>query len=407
MKCRGCNKEVNNIFLDLGVTPPSNAFLNKKNQKEKIYPLKVFFCNNCYLVQTVDFASRKELFNKDYVYFSGYADTWKAHLDKFVIDMEKKNLINQKSGSFIVEIASNDGSLQEILEKKKYNSLGIEPTKSTAKVAKKKGLKVIQKFFGKDLATSLKKKFSPDLIVANNVMAHVPDINDFISGLKVLLKKSGVITVEFQHLLNIIKKRQFDTIYHEHYSYLSLISAQKIFLKHNLEIYDAEEISTHGGSLRIFIKHKNNLSKKRTSNYKRIFLKEKKYGLNRKKTYENFQKKVELIKKNFLKFLIKEKSKKKTFVAYGAAAKGNTFFNFLDLNYKSIDYIIDKNPIKIGKFLPGSKIEVKKELILKKKKPDYILIMPWNIKDEVIKQLRYIKKWNAKFITAIPNIKIY
>ena len=263
MRCRGCNNICKNNFLDLGSSPPSNAFLNNHHQKEKIYPLKVFFCNKCFLVQTEDFASRKELFNRDYVYFSGYSKTWKNHLKKFVIELEKKSLVNQKQKSFIVEIASNDGTLQEILLKKKYDSLGIEPTASTAEVAKKKGLKVIKKFFGKKLAIDLKKKISPDLIVANNVMAHVPNINDFIGGLKILLKKTGVITVEFQHLLNIIKKKQFDTIYHEHYSYLSLISAQQIFLKHNLEIYDASEIPTHGGSLRIFIKHKNNLLKKK------------------------------------------------------------------------------------------------------------------------------------------------
>jgi len=405
MRCRGCKNIVKSIFLDLGNSPPSNAFLKNRNQKEKIYPLKVFFCKKCYLVQTEDFASRNELFNKDYVYFSGYSETWKKHLNEFVLDLEKKSLI--KEGSFIVEIASNDGTLQEILTKKKYKSLGIEPTASTAKIAKKKGQKVIQKFFGKKLAVNLKKKISPNLIVANNVLAHVPDINDFIFGLKSLLREDGVITIEFQHLLNIIQKKQFDTIYHEHYSYLSLISTQKIFTKHKLDIYDAEEISTHGGSLRIFVKHKSNKFKKKTNNFKKILLKEKRYGLNKTKIYENFQSSVEIIKKNFLKFLIKENKRKKVFVAYGAAAKGNTFFNFLNLNFKLIRYIVDRNPIKVGKYLPGSKIEVKNEKILRKKKPDYILIMPWNLKSEIIKQLDYVKKWNAKFITAIPNIKIY
>ena len=407
MRCRGCNNICKNNFLDLGSSPPSNAFLNNYHQKEKIYPLKVFFCNKCFLVQTEDFASRKELFNRDYVYFSGYSKTWKNHLKKFVIELEKKSLVNQKQKSFIVEIASNDGTLQEILLKKKYDSLGIEPTASTAEVAKKKGLKVIKKFFGKKLAIDLKKKISPDLIVANNVMAHVPNINDFIGGLKILLKKTGVITVEFQHLLNIIKKKQFDTIYHEHYSYLSLISAQQIFLKHNLEIYDASEIPTHGGSLRIFIKHKNNLLKKKTNSFKKILIKEKKYGLNKKKTYKNFQANIESIKKNFLKFLNKEKNKNKKFAAYGAAAKGNTFINFLKINSSQIKYIVDKNPFKRGKYLPGSKIKVKSENFLKKNKPDYILILPWNLKKEIMEQLSYVKKWKAKFITAIPSIKIF
>jgi SAM-dependent methyltransferase len=405
MKCRACSNKSNYEFLNLGRSPPSNAFLKRVNQHEKVYPLKVFFCRNCFLVQTKDFASRKELFNKDYVYFSGYSNTWKNHLNKFVLELEKKSLI--KKNSFIVEIASNDGTLLEILTKKKYRSLGIEPTASTAEVAKKKGLHVIQNFFGKKLALNLKKKISPDLIIANNVLAHVPDINNFISGLKDLLSKNGVITIEFQHLLNIIKKNQFDTIYHEHYSYLSLIAAQKIFLKHNLEIYDAKEISTHGGSLRIFIKHKNNKLRNKTAQFIQILKKERIFGLAHIKTYKKFQNKVEKIKKFFLTFMDIEIKKKKTFVSYGAAAKGNTFLNFMNIDKNKVKYVVDKNPLKIGKFLPGSKIEVKEESIISRTKPDYILIMPWNIKDEIMAQLKYVKKWNAKFITAIPSIKIY
>ena len=239
------------------------------------------------------------------------------------------------------------------------------------------------------------------------MLAHVPDINDFILGMKFLLKKRGVITIEFQHLLNIIKKKQFDTVYHEHYSYLSLISAQNLFLRHNLEIYHVEKISTHGGSLRIFVKHKNDNSKKPTKNLSQILLLENKNGLNTKKVYENFQNKIDEVKKNFLNFLNKERKKNKIFIAYGAAAKGNTFLNYLNINSNHIKYVIDKNPIKIGKFLPGSKIQVKSESILSKIKPNYILIIPWNIKKEIMKQLDYTIKWKAKFITAIPKIKIY
>ena len=406
MKCRACNYFSKNNFLDLGRTPPSNAFLNSRNQKEKFYPLKIFFCKKCYLVQTQDFASRNELFNKNYVYFSGYSDTWKKHLSKFINSLEKKKIIKKKK-SFIVEIASNDGTLQELLENRRYQTLGIEPTESTAKTAKLKGLNVIQKFFGTKLAKQLKKKKSPDLIVANNVLAHVPDINDFIKGLKILLKKDGVISIEFQHLLNILKKSQFDTIYHEHYSYLSLIAVKKIFLKHQLTIFDAEEISTHGGSLRVFIKHKKDLSKKVTSNLNKIFLKKKKLKLKKKKKNEIIKKKIKLKKKNFLNFLHDNLKKKKTFVAYGAAAKGNTFLNFLNINSVKIKYIIDKNPFKVGKYLPGSKIKVHNENFLKKHKPDFILILPWNLKDEIMRQLSYVKKWNAKFVVAIPNTKIF
>jgi hypothetical protein len=244
------------------------------------------------------------------------------------------------------------------------------------------------------------------LIVANNVIAHVPDLNDFISGLKILLKKRGTITIEFQHLLNILKKNQFDTIYHEHYSYFSLIAAKKIFSKHFLEIYDAKEISTHGGSLRIYIKHKNDKGKRITENFKKIYLKEKNYGLHKRKTYKKFQIEVESLKSQFLDFLNKEKNKKKVFVAYGAAAKGNAFINFLKLNSSQIRYVIDRNPFKIGKYLPGSKIKVQNEKLLKKDKPNYILILPWNLKKEIVKQLSYARKWNAKFITAIPKLKV-
>jgi len=406
MNCRSCGKFSKYSFLDLGSSPPSNAFLNKKSDIEKVYPLKIFFCESCYLVQTHDFATRRELFNNNYVYFSGFSKTWINHLKKFVSTLENKLYL--KKNYFVVEIASNDGTLQEILSKKNYKSLGIEPTNSTAKVAEAKGLSVIKKFFGKDLATSLKKKnLKPDLIVANNVLAHVPKINDFISGLKVLLKPKGIITIEFQHLLNIIQKNQFDTIYHEHYSYLSLVSAKNIFLKHNLEIFDAEKLLTHGGSLRIYIKHKSDLSKETSVRFKKILKEEKKFGLDKVVVYETFQKKVENVRKDFLNFLKDCKQKKKRLCAYGAAAKGNTFFNFLKIKSTHIPFIVDKNPFKVGKYLPGSKIIVKDIKFLIKDKPDYILIVPWNLEKEIIKQLSYTKKWKAKFITAIPNIKIY
>ena len=406
MKCRVCSNISKNTFLNLGNTPPSNAFLKNIKEKEKIYPLKIFFCEKCYLVQTKDFASRKELFNNDYVYFSGYSDTWINHLKIFVKELEKKNIINCNRNSLVFEIASNDGTLQQILLNKNYQSIGIEPTESTANSARRKGLKVIQKFFGNKLAKNLKKKFTPELIVANNVIAHVPDLNDFISGLKILLKKRGVITIEFQHLLNILKKKQFDTIYHEHYSYFSLIAAEKIFSKHHLEIYDAKEISTHGGSLRIYIKHKGDKSKRKTERFKKIYLKEKNFGLHKLVTYQKFQIEVETLKSEFLDFLNKEKNKKKVFVAYGAAAKGNTFINYLKLNSSQIKCAIDRNPFKVGKYLPGSKIKVKNEKFLLKNKPHYILILPWNLKKEIVKQLSYVRKWNAKFITAIPKLKI-
>ena len=406
MNCRSCGKFSKYSFLDLGHSPPSNAFLKKKSDKEKVYPLKIFFCELCYLVQTHDFASRRELFNKNYVYFSGFSKTWINHLKKFVSALENRLFLNKNS--FIVEIASNDGTLQEILSKKNYKSLGIEPTNSTAKVAEAKGLAVIKKFFGKELAINLKEKnLKADLIVANNVLAHVPNINDFISGLKILLKPKGIITIEFQHLLNIIKKNQFDTIYHEHYSYLSLISAKNIFLKHNLEIFDAEKLSTHGGSLRIFIKHISDLSKKKSLSFKNIVDEEKKFGLDKIGVYKNFQNKVENVKKNFLMFIKKCKKNKNKLCAYGAAAKGNTFFNYLKIKSIHIPFVVDKNPFKVGKYLPGSKIIVKDEKFLIQNKPDYILILPWNLKKEIIKQLSYTKKWKAKFITAIPNIKIH
>ena len=327
MNCRSCGNFSKYSFLDLGHSPPSNAFLKKKSDKEKVYPLKIFFCERCYLVQTHDFASRRELFNNDYVYFSGFSKTWINHLKKFVKTLEDKLFLNKNS--FVVEIASNDGTLQEILSKRKYKSLGIEPTDSTANVAEAKGLRVIKKFFGKNLAVNLKKKnFKSALIVANNVLAHVPKINDFISGLKVLLKSEGIITIEFQHLLNIIKKNQFDTIYHEHYSYLSLISAKNIFLKHDLVIFDAEKLPTHGGSLRIFIKHSSDLSKKTSKRLKQILKEEKIFGLDKIDIYKNFQKKVENVRKNFLNFLIESKKNKKNYVRMELPQKEILFLIF-------------------------------------------------------------------------------
>ena len=407
MICRFCSAELRNIFVDLGMSPPSNSFLSKDDlNKEEIYfPLKLWICDNCFLVQIDEYKSAREIFNKDYAYFSSYSTTWLEHSKNYVNMISKRLQLN--TDSLAVEIASNDGYLLQYFKAKGIPCLGIEPTANTAQVAISKGINTIVEYFSQETSEKIATDFGKaDLILGNNVFAHVPLINNFVKGLKELLKKSGTITLEFPHLLQLIEKNQFDTIYHEHFWYFSLFSLQIVFLEHKLLIYDAEELPTHGGSLRLYLKHSENSSIPVSENVKVLLDKEIFYGINKPEYYKHFAEKIKNIKIDILEFLILQKKNGKKVAAYGAAAKGNTFLNYCGIKNDLIDFVVDASPHKQGKFLPGSHIPIVNEEYIKLNKPDYILILPWNIKEEIFKQLDYIKNWDGKFVFSIPSLEV-
>lgn len=405
MKCRNCKAKLNFKLIDLGSSPPSNAYLTEKSLKspESWFPLKVMICIDCGLVQTEDYTNAETLFDSNYAYFSGFSDSWLTHSKNYVDLMISKYGI--KNNSLVIEVAANDGYLLQFFKKLGIPSYGIEPTASTAASAIEKGIDIIQEFFSEKLAKELsKRKGKADLMVANNVLAHVPDINDFVKGFSILLNDNGIVTFEFPHLLKLIEENQFDTIYHEHFSYLSLNTINKIFLKNNLEIFDVEELDTHGGSLRVFAQKHDSGDKKIHTNVKLILLKEEKAGLNEKEIFLNFQNQAEKVKLDLLKFLIESKQNGKRVVAYGAAAKGNTLLNFAGVREDLISYIVDRNPAKQNKFMPGSRIKIVDESYLEIDKPDFILILPWNLKNEIKEQLDYSKSWGAKLLVALPKL---
>jgi SAM-dependent methyltransferase len=402
MKCRHCKKELTHEFINLFNAPPSNSYLKQDqlNEPEVLYPLKIFVCDNCFLVQIEEYKKSDKIFNEDYAYFSSYSSSWLEHSKQYVEMISKK--LNLDESSFIIEIASNDGYLLQYFKEKNIPCLGIEPTASTAKIAKEKGINVIENFFDSKLAKSLKKA---DLILGNNVLAHVPNINDFVKGLKIALKPQGTITMEFPHLLNLINYNQFDTIYHEHFSYLSLMTVETIFKSQGLKIYDVDELPTHGGSLRIYATHNDNDIKVESS-LDKIILKEKNAKLDKIEGYQDFEQKTQEIKWDILEFLLKAKKERKAVVAYGAAAKGNTLLNYCGIKSDAIKFVVDASPHKQNKFMPLSHIPIVSEEMIKKERPDYILILPWNIKDEIMIQLDYVKEWGGKFVIAIPEFKI-
>ena len=406
MKCRFCEKKLKDSVIDLGLTPPSNAYLNDLNfvKKEKKYPLKLLFCENCYLLQTKDFNKPEELFTDDYAYFSSTSDFFLKHAKKYSNEIIKK--LNLNKNSFVVEIASNDGYLLRNFREKKIPILGIEPTKSTYLKSIALNIPTINKFFGVDLVKKLLKKHDKaDLIIANNVYAHVPNIKDFTKALKNFLKQDGTITIEFPHLLNLLKFNQFDTIYHEHYSYISLSFLIKIFKKYGLKIYDVQKIEAHGGSLRVFSCHESCKNKKISKNIKTILDEELRNGVLNKKAYLKISDNASKVKKEFNIFLKKAKNENKTVVAYGAAAKGNTFLNYCDIDNSLIKYVCDAAKSKQKKFMPGNHLEIKNPKYLEKDKFDYLLILPWNIKDEILSKYSHLKKRGVIFFTAINGIE--
>ena len=402
MKCRFCKKELKIEFVDLINQPASNSYLSKEqlNEPEVFYPLRIFVCSACKLVQVDEYKKSNDIFDNDYAYFSSYSTSWLAHAKSYVDYMTERLSLDQNS--LVTEIASNDGYLLQFFKEKNIPCLGIEPTSNTAAVARKKGIDVIGEFFGSTLAKTLDKS---DLILGKNVLAHVPDINDFVRGLKIALKPEGTVTMEFPHLLNLIKENQFDTIYHEHFSYLSFHSVKQIFENQGLKLYDVEKYPTHGGSIRVFAAH-DNRSIKTSENVDDLLKEERSFGLFDIEIYKSFQQKTDKVKNDLLKFLLQVKKENKTVAAYGAAAKGNTLLNYAGVKSDIVDFVVDKSPYKQGKYLPASHIPIVDEAMIQKSKPDYILILPWNLKDEIIEQLKYINEWGGKFVVAVPKLKI-
>ena len=407
MKCRHCGSELYYTFIDLGSAPPSNSYLTEQSMKEpeKWYPLKVMVCDHCWLVQTEDFVGVGEMFSEEYAYFSSFSSSWLNHAENYVDKVASRFHLTYES--MLVEVAANDGYLLQYVKERGVPCYGIEPTQSTAKTAREKGIDIIEEFFGVVIAETLVKAGrQADLTVANNVLAHVPDINDFVKGFTILLKPNGVATFEFPHLLNLVVQKQFDTIYHEHYSYLSLTAVQTIFDANGLTVFDVEELPTHGGSLRVYAQRSDTGQHQLSESIAELQSKENKAGMNSLKFYQGFQEQAEKIKMDFLEFLLDAKKKDKKVAAYGAAAKGNTMMNFSGIRPDLIAYVVDKNPAKQGKYMPGSRVAIVDEEKIKLNKPDYIVVLPWNLKKEVMTQLEYVRDWGAQFVTAVPELMI-
>jgi 2-polyprenyl-3-methyl-5-hydroxy-6-metoxy-1,4-benzoquinol methylase len=409
MNCRFCRGPLSHKFAELVNSPLSNAFLTKEqlNESETYFPLTIYACSNCHLVQVDEYKNAREIFNGNYVYFSSYSTSWVAHAKRYVESMIWRFGYNKDS--LVVEIASNDGYLLQHFNNAGVPVLGVEPTTNTAQVAIAKGIPTVTEYFTTAFANQLVEQGkTADLVLGNNVLAHVPDINDFVEGLKTVLKPTGVVTMEFPHLLRLVEHCQFDTIYHEHYSYLSFTTVQKIFAAHGLELFDVEEHTTHGGSLRIFAKHFSDTTKFISSNVASMLRKEADAGMLTTEYYKSFQQHVNAIRNQFLKFLIECQENGQKVVGYGAAAKGNTLMNYAGIKGDDlIKFVVDASPSKQGKFLPGSHIPVYDQQKLIEYQPDYVVIFPWNLKEEIINQLSYIYGWGGKFVVFVPKLEIY
>jgi len=406
MKCRHCHTELKHIFLDLGYAPPSNAYLSKEGlcAPEKTFPLKLYVCDQCWLVQTEDYSEADELFSGDYAYFSSTSQGWLQHASRYTESITKR--LGLSTNSFVIEVASNDGYLLKNFVAAGIPCLGVEPTHSTADAAEKIGVPVLRKFFGAATAAALAEGGKrADLICGNNVYAHVPDINDFTQGLRIALKEGGTINLEFPHLMKLIEQNQFDTVYHEHFSYLSLISVLRIFAEAGLRVFDLEELPTHGGSLRIYGCH---VSDPRATmpSVGTMLEKEKTFGLQDLRVYKFFQKKADKVKNDFLVFLIEQKRAGKSIGAYGAAAKGNTLMNYAGIKHDLIDFVCDAAPSKQNKYMPGSHIPILAPAELAKRKPDWVIILPWNIAEEVTQQQQQVLAWGGNFVIAVPELKV-
>lgn len=406
MKCRHCGAPLEHTFLDLGFAPPSNAYLTAADldQPEKYYPLKVMVCDQCWLVQTEDYAQADELFNSEYAYFSSTSVGWLAHAKKYADQITQRLGLDQTS--LVIEVASNDGYLLKNFVAVAIPCLGIEPTNSTARAAEQLGIPVLREFFGENLGKQLADADKQaDLIVANNVYAHVPDINDFTRGLKAALKPKGTITLEFPHLMRLIEYTQFDTIYHEHFSYLSLYTVNRIFESAGLRVWDVEELPTHGGSLRIFGCHASDV-RATTKAVTEMLARECNSGLQFLEVYQSFQARANKVKDDLLMFLVEQKRLGKKVAAYGAAAKGNTLLNYAGVKPDLLPFVCDAAQAKQGKFMPGSHIPILSTEAIEKSKPDYVVILPWNIAGEVMDQNSFICEWGGQFVVSVPELVI-
>jgi SAM-dependent methyltransferase len=406
LKCRHCAAELERVCLDLGSAPPSNAYLTAATLRapELWYPLRLLVCERCWLVQTEDHAGREALFGDDYAYFSSFSSSWLAHAETYVQAMQARFGLTR--ASLVCEVAANDGYLLRYVQRAAIPCYGIEPTASTARAARALGLDVVERFFGVELARELAAAGRQvDLVAANNVLAHVPDINDFVRGFAVLLKPNGVATFEFPHLLRMLRENQFDTVYHEHYSYLSLTTVARIFESCGLAVFDVEEHPTHGGSLRVFAQRSDSGRHPPTEAVAQVRRAEAEAGLATAAGYQGFQARIDKVKDDFLAFLIEARRAGRTVAAYGAAAKGNTLINYAGVRPDLIAFVVDRNPAKQGKYLPGSRIAIVDEDRLRAARPDDIVILPWNLRDEVMQQLDYVRAWGGRFVTAVPELR--
>jgi SAM-dependent methyltransferase len=407
MNCRHCGAALEMTFLDLGSAPPSNAYLSAEDLKgpETWYPLRVLVCGKCWLVQTEDFAGREQLFTDDYAYFSSYSSTWLAHARAYVAEMIRRFGLGLDSR--VVEVAANDGYLLQYVREAGIPCYGVEPTAGTAAAAREKGISVVERFFGVELARELADEGrQADLAVANNVLAHVPDINNFVAGFAVLLKDSGAATFEFPHLLRMVTENQFDTVYHEHYSYLSFSAVCRLFEENGLRVFDVVELPTHGGSLRVFAQRMDTGRRRVSSAVNGLLERERVAGMIEEGFYAGFQEKTEKVKNDFLDFLLAARRRGKTVAAYGAAAKGNTLLNFAGVRPDLLEFVVDRNPAKQGRFLPGSRIPIVDESVLRARQPDYVVALPWNLKEEIMAQLAYVQAWGGQFVAAVPEVAI-
>ena len=405
--CRSCGTPLKHTFVDLGMSPLCESYLSldQINKMEPFYPLHVQVCDQCFLVQLESYVSPEHIFT-EYAYFSSYADTWLQHAKSYTDLMVERFGFDKQS--HVVEVASNDGYLLQYFVEKNIPCLGIEPAANVAEVAVEKGVPTLVEFFGVECATKLAKEGKQaDLLLGNNVLAQVPDLNDFVAGMKILLKPKGVITVEFPHLMCLMAENQFDTIYHEHFSYFSFITAEKIFAAHGLTLFDVEELPTHGGSLRIYGRHQEDDSKPISDRAIALRDRELAAGFTNTECYANFAEQVKETKRKLLDFLITAKREGKTVVGYGAPGKGNTLLNYCGIRTDFLDYTVDRNPYKQGKFLPGTHIPIYHPDKIAETKPDYVLILPWNFKDEIMSQMSSISDWGGKFVVPIPEVKVY
>lgn len=407
MTCRFCGADRVHTFVDLGMSPLCESYVSKEhlNEVEHFYPLHVFVCESCLLVQLDQYVSASEIFS-DYAYFSSYSDSWVQHAAKYVETVSSRFEIGP--GQRVMEVASNDGYLLQHFVARNVPVLGIEPAQNVADVAIEKGIPTVVRFLGELSARDIVNQHGgADLVVANNVFAHVPDINDFTAGLKALLKPGGVLTIEVPHLWRLIELNQFDTIYHEHFQYYSLLSAERVLSAHGLTVFDVEELRSHGGSLRLYVRLTDDSSKPQEARLAELREREVEYGFDRLDTYKSFESKVHATKRKLLQFLITAKEEGKRIVGYGAPGKGNTLLNYCGIRTDFLDFTVDRNPYKQGKFAPGTRIPILGPKELEEARPDYVLILPWNLRDEIAAQLEYIREWGGQFVVPIPEVEVF